>query len=973
MATSGKKLQLLGTTGILAALTLVPSLAFAQRGGGGVAVGLDLAAPVVPLNAITVPDVNALGILDGQGPILNAGLWAVEFGGAITKPGQRSNLQMLGKSWFWDMQVGGDGVQACASCHYHAGADNRKTHQVTPGVKMTGGGPDIPAGDADYLHDLFGAPNATLSPAQYADTNVNGNPVGLPVDELALIAGGSTADDLDGTTGEPGNKPLATDDVNDGVSSQGVRFGTFDSITQIEVCFDADDFGGAIIPCTVEEETFEGSGVFETVANTAVLSSYFTSGRVDTAELALSDEGFTHAFTNFGTVRRVEPRNSPTVLNSVYHMRNFWDGRADMFFNGINPLGFRDPDAMVKTYNGSAVVDTKLRIPFSSLASQAVGPIESNFEMVFDGRPHRELGRKLLAPGVVPLAGQAVSTTDSLLGGLVLPGGRGLDQHYEDWIKAVFDERFWGDGAGGDVCLDASGAGALCDGSEAYTLMEWNFSLFFGLAVQAYEALLTTEQTIVDLQVGGIATGTVTNITRDNRGRIRAQVVVPVTGLPLAGCIAAAALNNNAAQAAVATQLCMQHYGQFIHPLATSGSQSAATATPIPASTPIGGCNTPVLNTVAENGVVQTAWCGTSDVNSVIAALTAIDRGIGRFFAGATGCAICHFNPEFTGATVAALTGFGAAPPPPLPPGQVRRVPLEVPMERMIAFNGAPAVYDAGFYNLGVRPTPEDISLGDAIGGVPLAFSKLAEQIQLLAGPGVAAPYDATKIAAISADLGTTLMIPTSATDLTPIPWNLALACGPGLVGIGNGNGNNNPNAQCVPTVVPGERLLRNGAFKAQGLRNVKYTGPYFHNGSKMDLMQAVHFYETAGSFTTLNLNNLDAGLRIFNLGPTDTAALVEMMETGLTDWRLAHEQGKFDHPEICVPHGHDATSGDTILVGIPAVGSGGNAAPLQTFEEQLNGDLAHAHNLAQPCTVPDISAAGLSTIELPPAPVPAP
>src|SRR5437879_9271960 len=30
----------------------------------------------------------------------------------------------LGKALFWDQQVGSDG-QACASCHFHAGADNR--------------------------------------------------------------------------------------------------------------------------------------------------------------------------------------------------------------------------------------------------------------------------------------------------------------------------------------------------------------------------------------------------------------------------------------------------------------------------------------------------------------------------------------------------------------------------------------------------------------------------------------------------------------------------------------------------------------------------------------------------------------------------------------------------------------------------------------------------------------------------------
>ena len=41
----------------------------------------------------------------------------------------------LGKALFWDMQVGSDGVQACASCHFRAGADPRSKNQVSPGLK----------------------------------------------------------------------------------------------------------------------------------------------------------------------------------------------------------------------------------------------------------------------------------------------------------------------------------------------------------------------------------------------------------------------------------------------------------------------------------------------------------------------------------------------------------------------------------------------------------------------------------------------------------------------------------------------------------------------------------------------------------------------------------------------------------------------------------------------------------------------
>ena len=38
----------------------------------------------------------------------------------------------LGKALFWDMQLGGDGVQACASCHFHAGADNGPKTNLGP-------------------------------------------------------------------------------------------------------------------------------------------------------------------------------------------------------------------------------------------------------------------------------------------------------------------------------------------------------------------------------------------------------------------------------------------------------------------------------------------------------------------------------------------------------------------------------------------------------------------------------------------------------------------------------------------------------------------------------------------------------------------------------------------------------------------------------------------------------------------------
>src|SRR6266853_444882 len=37
----------------------------------------------------------------------------------------------LGKALFWDMQAGSDDIQACASCHFNAGADSRAINQVS--------------------------------------------------------------------------------------------------------------------------------------------------------------------------------------------------------------------------------------------------------------------------------------------------------------------------------------------------------------------------------------------------------------------------------------------------------------------------------------------------------------------------------------------------------------------------------------------------------------------------------------------------------------------------------------------------------------------------------------------------------------------------------------------------------------------------------------------------------------------------
>ena len=66
----------------------------------------------------------------------------------------RDKAIALGKALFWDMQVGSDGVQACASCHFHGGADSRVKNQLHPNITRI---EDDHMGRVKGYHDAPGA------------------------------------------------------------------------------------------------------------------------------------------------------------------------------------------------------------------------------------------------------------------------------------------------------------------------------------------------------------------------------------------------------------------------------------------------------------------------------------------------------------------------------------------------------------------------------------------------------------------------------------------------------------------------------------------------------------------------------------------------------------------------------------------------------------------------------------------------
>ena len=328
----------------------------------------------------------------------------------------------LGKALFWDMQVGSDGIQACGSCHFKAGADNRLKNTLNPGAK---------AGDTVFGNNSIGAPgfpqfapNYTLQPTDFP-MHERQEPVDLQ--SSAILR-----------------------DTNDVVGSQGVRLADF-----IDV-----------VP---------GSR-FDQVATAA-------------------DPVFQ---VNGENMRRVTGRNTPSVINAIFNFTNFWDGRANNNFNGVNPFGPLDQEARIWVNEGGTLVAKQIAIDDASLASQATGPALDHVEMSARGRSFPKLGRKMLS--LTPLGIQLVHPGDSVLGLLSnafehpdgsIVGGKGLGTNYAALIRAAFLDQYW----------NSADPVTLPDGQ--YSQMEANFSLFWGLAIQMYEATLVSDNTPFDRWLGG--------------------------------------------------------------------------------------------------------------------------------------------------------------------------------------------------------------------------------------------------------------------------------------------------------------------------------------------------------------------------------------------------------------------------------------------------------------------------------------
>ena len=358
---------------------------------------------------------------------------------------------VLGKAFFWEMYTGNNG-QACASCHFHAGTDRRIQNTLHPGGKD----------EAFFEGDVA----ATEHPLFVFDPVRSGNTEG-PNYTL------SEHDFPFHDKADPSDRdsPIAFD-TDDVVGSQGVLNAEFHSLGldgRTRIGGDPDD--------NVDCEPV-GDDLFNVGGSTDL-----------------------HA-----RVRRVTPRNTPTVINAALNHRNFWDGRASHIFNGVDNLGRREGDARVWKTAGPYTTPTRvtIRLDNSSLASQATGPPLSGSEMSCAAndinRVFAHIGRKLLPRPA--LENQRVHPDDSVLGEFRDADGLGLAMTFAQLIQETFDPVWWDAPAwttcGQDTQRTALPRGDNQDGQECFDMMEANFPLFWGLAIQAYERTLLSGHTRFD-------------------------------------------------------------------------------------------------------------------------------------------------------------------------------------------------------------------------------------------------------------------------------------------------------------------------------------------------------------------------------------------------------------------------------------------------------------------------------------------
>ncbi|MGI9291692.1 MAG: cytochrome c peroxidase, partial [Gammaproteobacteria bacterium] len=910
----------------LVSLTLLAGPALAQF--------IEDAAPPPPsLKELEIPPVTEL--ISGK-PLVDE-----SFDGAGGYIKDLDAAILLGKAMFWDTQSGSNG-EACATCHYHAGSDNRSKNQLNPGTN---------GGDGVF--------NLTRSGGLGANYDLNA--ADFPFHELA--------DPVD-------RESTVLFDTDDVASSQGTFAANFDEIKD----------GKAKDKCS-----------------------------------NISPDPFGFHVNNIN-VRRVEPRNTPTIINAVFNFRNFWDGRANNIFNGVDAFGSRSANARILEVQGGGVVQAQVAFQNASLASQAVAPPISDFEMSCFGRVFPDIGKKMLS--LEALAKQKVHPDDSVLGGLsawpkkgLTNGGKKNPVYYEQLIQAAFADRLWNSNARFDADKNEVANGD-------YSMTEANFSLFWGLAIQAYETTLISDNTPFD---------------QFQEGDENALTELEQEGMELF-------FTNDPARRANCSS-CHQGptFSTAMFPFAEVESGEFPEQEQIVERMRMGDgfdllenlLRYQVIGEGSVGGFLLAGKAGSRELPDIYPATVGGDFSI-------NGCGDYRVTSFLMNQDITAPLPPGSAPPPPGPhpnadystrdavftleptggcaigllqvtiidngpigdtatiaPILVPQIkpPFSPPIPPVV---GPPMVagvvqgdfklhggtlYDTGFYNIGIRETAEDPGIGgtDPYGN-PLSFTRqivnemvgtpAPDELFAVNWARVAEPFnwDADAVfypggfegyAWLTHSLQPNPAFPDAFCTEPDPPFPPApafqdqVSCEaagkrwfvepefttqpvffPPGVGTGRGDEAIPANNAANYDAILNQDTAVAGAFKVSQLRNVDLTGPYFHNGGQLTLRQVVEFYNRGGDFALENIGDLSPFIRPLDLSSDDMDAIVAFL-SALTDQRVRCELAPFDHPEIKIARGikfdddawddvdSDSDSDDVKerFEKIPATGAGGRPA----------------------------------------------
>jgi cytochrome c peroxidase len=638
--------------------------------------------PMAPLSSVAVPPVFGMeGIL-----------------------ADRTAAIQLGKALFWDMQAGSDDTQACASCHFNAGADSRPVNIVNPGQ---------PGGDNTF--QLGRRVNGVIGPNYLPDPGTPGAGFGgyhdgdFPFHKLADANDrGRVVSDMNDVSGSQGvfatthDKVVATTHVDPGAILREIGDSTnapsdgSGGDPDAGITRTPGGIGGVRNPPQHNTRPPKGQdGNHNVPGGTTSTNSVETSTSVPDPVFSFPDPEKAGARIN---TRRTTGRNTPSVVNAVFNFRNFWDGRAQNVCNGNNPFGARDRNAhllIIDSSNPDKLTPAFVAMKNSALCSQSLGPILSSTEMSADDRDFHQVGKKMLAR--MPLGKQLVHPADGVLGGLSRSPDKGLKTTYSALIQKAFLPEWWSYAQHVCVAADGTNKAAVnparfetCPANmQDYSQMEYNFPLFWGVAIQMYESTLIADQTPLDKFLEQQKTFTLIGDTRKQQFTIQLEKnITPFT-------LSAIELNPHNDFSDADIYAFDNGYGVVQGEGITEATIDYAAGTlQVYFDVPPKG-EFPVKISYSTGGTPLTA---------------AQLRGL-LIFETKGRCVACHGGPELSNAAVQTVS--------------------DNPYERMVMGDFNVKVYDNGFYHIGVRPGDEDPGLGgtDPITGQSLSASEIARQL----------------------------------------------------------------------------------------------------------------------------------------------------------------------------------------------------------------------------------------------------